>query len=257
MIKIKVTSGKLYPRAHGKKRYFYIYLTVNEKTTRVSCSQYEKIFYLIDRYATSKTKLRSGCGCVASGPDNLAVALDYLSARNTQPPENSELDTIVETGITPMQKANVVLGGKVEIKNSRRYYQSVIGGNAVVVSIHDFPMASVTIKNAGHGLKPVKIPYNDETIPLLKALLRANEDDDQIPLIEAIALVRSRGKRFQLAEQFVKNRLTKKMLAPIVMQTAVHSKNPAVWRRGLKWLTLHGYNEEASELTIRKTLMAH
>jgi hypothetical protein len=254
MITIKVTSGKLYPRAHGKKRYLRIEFTVNGQKSWVSCSQYEKICYLLNKYAFTVTKLRSGIGCIATGPDNLKVAFEYLSFRNVSPPENSELDEIVRKRTTPLEEAIITLGGRTEIIRSQAYYHRIIDGRVLQVALHKFPKAEIWFKEH-RAFQPIIIDYRQETVPFLKTILSLDADSSDMQIIKAIALQRKNNRRTELATRFLKGQLSISDVAPCVMQTSKFSPDPAVWRTGLDWLTKNGYTKQVGELTIQKTLV--
>jgi hypothetical protein len=255
MITIKVTSGKLYPRAHGKKRYLRIEFTVNGQKSWVSCSQYKKICYLLDKYAFTVTKLRSGIGCIATGPDNLKVAFEYLSFRNVSPPENSELDEIVRKGTTPLEEAIITLCGRAEIIRSQADYNcAIIDGRALRVALHKFPKAEIRFKEHG-AFQSIIIDYCQETVPFLKTILSLDADSSDMQIIKAIALQRKNDRRTELVTRFLKGQLSISDVAPYVTQTSKFSPDPAVWRAGLDWLTKNGYTKEVNELIIRKTLI--
>jgi hypothetical protein len=255
MITIKVTSGKLYPRAHGKKRYLRIEFIINGQKDWVSCSQHEKISYLLNKYAFTVTKLRSGIGCIATGPDNLRAAFEYLSFRNVSPPENSELDEIVRKGITPLEEAIITLGGKTEILRSQVYYHRTIEGYVLRVSLHKFPKAEIGFNKERAAFQPIIIDYRPEIVPFLKAILTLDADSEGMQIIKAIALQRNNNRRTELATRFLRGQLSISDVASCVVQTSRFSPNPLVWRRGLDWLTKNGYTEEVGELTILKTLV--
>jgi hypothetical protein len=255
-VEVRVSAGHLYKRKHGKKRYLQITYTKGGRKRWITSSLPEKIEYLINKYAFTRTPLRSGFGYCATVPANLIPTLEYLSFRNTMPPENSELDIIAKTGATPIQEANIALGGEVRLTGSTTYYHVLIKGRAVTESLHRLPLVEVNLRQEQGPLvhRPMEIRYY-ENVSLLKQLLEYDENCRPIQMIDAITLVRSYNRRAWLTDMFIRNSLTEDLLAPVVLRTSVCSCNPDVWRRGLDWLLRHGYQHEVGELTIKKTLI--